>query len=77
MHFMNNLPKYTDTEIKTLLQSLEPIIKAIDINDSDTLSLCVNDEKIIFRAESSWSGNAVITIGDLRRIKKAVLNLKI
>jgi len=62
--------------MEELLKALQPIIRAIETNDRDTLSRFRPDSEIIWTARGSWSPAAPITLGDLREIAKAAGSLK-
>jgi len=51
---------------------IKPILEAVQVNDSDTLSSLSEDTKVLWTACGSWSGPASIILGDLRKIYKEV-----
>lgn len=61
----------TDNKLSALLESLRPILDAVEINDGDTLSSLSQDREVIWTATGCWGGGAQITLGDLRRIAAA------
>ena len=56
--------------LKTLLAAVEPIRKAVDNNDGDTLNRLRSDAEVLFVGEGSWSSGGVVTLGTMRQIAK-------
>lgn len=50
------------------LKAIENIKRAVDVNDSDTLSRLSGDGQVLWTASGSWSGSENVTLGDLRAI---------
>jgi len=55
---------------KMMLDALKPFLKYIEVNDNDTLSMLMPDNKILCTASGSWSEPAPVTLGDFRRLKE-------
>ena len=64
-----------NTEIDELLKLLNPIVDAVEVNDSDSLSRLSLDSNIIWTATGSWSSPVNVTLGDLRKISDSVKRL--
>lgn len=53
-------------------EAFEPFRKALEANDTDTMgSLCV-DHSVLFRMAGSWTKSHSVTLGELRRLARAV-----
>lgn len=50
------------------LKAIENIKCAVDVNDSDTLSMLSGDSQVLWTASGSWTGSRNVTLGDLRAI---------
>lgn len=63
--------KWRNEALSKLPESLQAIKKAVEINDSDTLSSLSKDDDVIWVASGSWTGSAAVTLGHLRNIAAA------
>lgn len=50
------------------LKAIENIKRAVDVNDSDTLSMLSEDGQVLWTASGCWTGSRNVTLGDLRAI---------
>lgn len=55
-------------KLKALQEALAPIVRYIEINDSDTMSRITPDRAVVSTASGSWTGSTDITLGDLRKL---------
>jgi hypothetical protein len=57
--------------MEELFTALEPLIRAVETHDGDTLSSHERDSEVIWVASGSWSPTVSLTLGHLRAIAKA------
>lgn len=62
-----------EAALPTLVEAIRPFAHAIYVRDADTMAMAspCPDETVIFTSQGCWTGEAQITIGDLRRLRAA------
>lgn len=58
--------------MSNLEEAFEPFKQALHLNETDTLGRATPDDDVLFILEGSWTGSKTVTLGDLRRLAKAV-----
>jgi hypothetical protein len=58
-------------EFEALREALEPLLEAISVHESDTLSSLDGDARVVFSCSGSWSGARAVNWGHLRAISQA------
>ena len=65
----------TPLDLDKLRHALGPFFDALAVNEGDTLSSCLYDKYVLWTATGSWSHPVDITLGDLRRLCAAAIEL--
>jgi len=60
------------TNIETIRQAFAPFAEALKANETDTLGRLTEGEKILFWTAGSWTEAKRVTLGDLRRLARAI-----
>ncbi len=63
-------------DLEKLLAACEPFFDACHRNDTDTLGRLSKDDQVLFVGSGSWTGSRAVTVGDLRKLHRAVLEIK-
>lgn len=56
-----------------LLGALQPILDAVEVHDSDTLSMTLPGETVLWSVEGSWSPQVDVTLQALRNVRAVVM----
>lgn len=62
----------TEQERLELIRAFHPFREALNKNDTDTIGIASSDDTHLFELSGSWTGTKIVTIGNLRKLAKAV-----
>ena len=59
-----------------ILEAFDPFRLALQKNETDTLGRLTADDKVLFKLSGCWTGSAEVTLGDLRKLARAIDELR-